>query len=69
MTAKRTRSDVRPALPLAALAVAASLLAADAVAQTPTRLLRFPDVHGERVAFVYAGDLYIASLAGGWRSG
>lgn len=33
--------------------------------QAETRLLRFPDVHGERVVFVYAGDLYIASTEGG----
>jgi tricorn protease len=65
MTAKRTRSDVRPALPLAALAVAASLLAADAVAQTPTKLLRFPDVHGDTIVFSYGGDLYRVGVEGG----
>lgn len=31
----------------------------------PTRLLRFPDVHGERVAFCYAGDLWTAPSSGG----
>ncbi|MDT8323584.1 MAG: S41 family peptidase [Bacteroidota bacterium] len=30
-----------------------------------TRLLRFPDVHGDRVAFSYAGDIFIASTSGG----
>ncbi len=30
-----------------------------------TRLLRFPDIFENRVAFVYAGDLYVASTAGG----
>ncbi|HEX2222671.1 MAG TPA: PDZ domain-containing protein [Thermoanaerobaculia bacterium] len=30
-----------------------------------TRLLRFPDIHGDKVAFVYAGDLWIASTSGG----
>ena len=30
-----------------------------------TRLLRFPDIHQDRVVFVYAGDLYIASTDGG----
>ena len=30
-----------------------------------TRLLRFPDIHEDRVVFVYAGDLYVASTAGG----
>jgi tricorn protease len=36
-----------------------------AQAQSPTRLLRFPDIHADRVVFVYAGDLYSAPLAGG----
>ena len=30
-----------------------------------TRLLRFPDIHRDRVVFVYAGDLYVASSNGG----
>ena len=30
-----------------------------------TRLLRFPDIHEDRVVFVYAGDLYVAATAGG----
>ncbi len=30
-----------------------------------TRLLRFPDIHEDRVVFVYAGDLYVASTDGG----
>ena len=30
-----------------------------------TKLLRFPDVHGDRVVFVYAGDLWTASTGGG----
>ncbi|MBN1213060.1 MAG: PD40 domain-containing protein, partial [candidate division Zixibacteria bacterium] len=29
------------------------------------RLLRFPDVNGDKMAFVYAGDIYIAPRAGG----
>jgi tricorn protease len=44
-------------------------LAALAVLSTPataqTRLLRFPAIHGNRVAFTYAGDLWIAPAAGG----
>ena len=39
------------------------LLAVSAAAQT--RLLRFPDVHGDRVVFTYAGDLWLAPSAGG----
>lgn len=30
-----------------------------------TRLLRYPDIHGDRIAFVYAGDLWIAGAEGG----
>ena len=30
-----------------------------------TRLLRFPDIHQDKVAFVYAGDIYIADVSGG----
>ena len=30
-----------------------------------TRLLRQPDIHGDTVAFVYAGDLWLASAKGG----
>ncbi len=41
------------------------LVAGTASAQTPTKLLRFPDIHGERVVFVHAGDIHIASSAGG----
>ncbi len=39
------------------------LLASLALAQT--KLLRYPDIHGDRVAFVYAGDLWSASDQGG----
>src|SRR5260370_40656088 len=30
-----------------------------------TKLLRFPDVHGDKVVFTYAGDLWLASTSGG----
>jgi tricorn protease len=30
-----------------------------------TRLLRFPDIHGDKVAFTYAGDIWVASTSGG----
>ncbi len=50
-----------PALPrLAALALLVS-----AIAFSQTKLLRFPDVHGDRVVFSYAGDLWTASTSGG----
>lgn len=34
-------------------------------AHSQTKLLRFPDVHGEKVVFTYGGDLWSASTAGG----
>jgi tricorn protease len=46
------------------LALVLLLLARGAIAEE-TRLLRFPDINGERVAFVYAGDIYTASAQGG----
>jgi tricorn protease len=39
------------------------LLAASAAAQT--KLLRFPDLHGDKVVFTYGGDLWLASTSGG----
>ncbi len=35
------------------------------VAQEDARLLRFPSVHGQKVVFTYAGDLYQVPLSGG----
>ncbi len=49
--------------PLTAFLCLAALAAAPAAAQT--KLLRFPDVHGDRVVFTYAGDLWLAPAAGG----
>ena len=34
-------------------------------AQTESRLFRFPSIHGNRVAFTYAGDLYTVGKVGG----
>ncbi|MCA1615695.1 MAG: hypothetical protein LC800_16665 [Acidobacteria bacterium] len=45
----------------AATAPAQSQRAADA----PARLLRFPDINGEQIAFVYAGDIWTVPAAGG----
>ncbi|MFY9344027.1 MAG: S41 family peptidase [Planctomycetota bacterium] len=42
---------------------AAVVLAVAAPAQT--RLLRFPDLHGDQVVFTYGGDLWRCALAGG----
>ncbi len=43
--------------------VAALILGGPAFAQT--KLLRFPDIHGDKVVFSYAGDLWSASTSGG----
>ncbi|GIX35950.1 MAG: tricorn protease [Lysobacteraceae bacterium] len=48
-----------------ALIAIALLLPVAALAESPSRLLRFPDIHADRVVFVYAGDLYTAPLQGG----
>ena len=50
---------------LPAACVAAALLAAAAPSAAQTKLLRFPDIHGDRVVFSYAGDLWFAPTAGG----
>ena len=34
-----------------------------------TKLLRFPDIHGEKVVFTYAGDLWTAPTGGGVNGG
>src|SRR6266581_4411159 len=44
-------------------AIAAALLTVTAYSQT--KLLRFPDIHGDRVAFTYAGDIWTAAATGG----
>jgi tricorn protease len=44
-------------------ALLALVCTASAAAQT--RLLRFPDIHGDRVVFTYAGDLWTAPSNGG----
>ena len=41
------------------------LVIASVVFANETRLLRFPDIHEDRVVFVYAGDLYVAATDGG----
>lgn len=48
---------------LACVLVLAALSACSASAET--RLLRFPDIHGDRVAFTYGGDIWTAPAAGG----
>ncbi len=50
---------------LAAHVLPGLVVLASAVAQQPARLLRFPHMQGDKIVFVYAGDLWTASAAGG----
>lgn len=45
--------------------LAAALSTLPSLLPAQTKLLRFPDVHGDQVVFSYAGDLWKAPLAGG----
>ena len=47
------------------LALIAFLFLAQAQAASPTQLLRFPDVCGTQISFVYAGDIYTVARTGG----
>src|SRR5438046_4154025 len=40
-------------------------LCCSGIAAAQTKLLRFPDVHGDKVVFTYGGDLWTASTSGG----
>lgn len=51
-------------LVLRALVLGAAFLAAGA-GWAQTRLLRFPDLHGDRVVFSHGGDLWLAPATGG----
>jgi tricorn protease len=46
-----------------------ALLASTGAASAQTKLLRFPDIHGDRIVFTYGGDLWLAPASGGtaWR--
>jgi tricorn protease len=65
----RLRSGVHALITLATaawFAASAALPAAPIAQDRPTnRLLRFPDVHGERIVFTYAGDLWISNTTSG----
>src|SRR4051812_1190368 len=41
------------------------VLALAGALRADTKLLRFPDIHGDRIVFTYAGDLWSAASAGG----
>ena len=60
---RQIQNTMRCGVALLALAT----LPTPGLAQTgePTRLLRFPDLSGDRIAFTYAGDIWLASASGG----
>jgi len=41
------------------------LLSSYSAASAQTKLLRFPDIHGDQLVFTYGGDLWTASVSGG----
>ena len=47
------------------LLLALPIAAQDPQGTGPNRLLRQPDIHGDAIAFVYAGDIWIGSVNGG----
>lgn len=55
----------RPAIHFAAALAAFAGLSAPPAFAGEARLLRFPAIHGEQLAFTYAGDLYTVSARGG----
>ena len=57
------RSLLRRGAALVTASLACATLATPALAQT--RLLRFPAIQGDRVAFTYAGDIWTAPATGG----
>ena len=58
-------TPVTPSAPPPPAATSAGAVASAGTTVEGTRLLRFPDVCGERVVFTYAGDLWTASTQGG----
>ena len=52
--------SIRVFLPVFVLLVTVTI-----TATAQTKLLRFPDIYGDRVAFTYAGDIWTAPADGG----
>lgn len=61
---KRASSLARGCATVCCTVLASTFLAVSSVG-AQTKLLRFPDIHGDRVVFTYAGDLWIAPATGG----
>lgn len=51
--------------PMLLLALTCLTFSSPVSSQSETRLLRFPAIHGDRIVFSYAGDLYTVSSSGG----
>ena len=56
---------MRPRTLFPALLLTVAVTATALAQGEPTKLLRFPDIHGDRVVFTYAGDLWTAPATGG----
>ncbi len=52
------------ALTASLTALLTALLLLPAMAYGQTKLLRFPDINGDKVVFTYGGDLWIAPISG-----
>ena len=50
---------------LRALSIVLVVFCVAGAAAAQTKLLRFPDIYGDRVVFTYAGDLWTAPTNGG----
>ena len=57
--------NLRLTLRVVTFMLTALLMSAATTAFAQTKLLRFPDLHSDRVAFTYAGDLWTAPITGG----
>jgi len=63
---EKTKGRFTAAVSLAAACfVLVAELAMPRAPQAQTKLLRFPDIHGDKVVFTYGGDLWTAPAAGG----
>ena len=69
LAAARSAWPVTPLLGLLLLTAAVPAMAADPVLTEPdfddARLLRMPDIHGDTIVFVHAGDLWTVPVSGG----
>src|SRR5713101_2311562 len=63
---RRSMPDRQPRKMLHSISLAlVALLCMTTLASAQTKLLRFPDIHGDQVVFSYGADLWLASTSGG----